>query len=117
MPTGISLAVALSEGRFFTTFFTVSSETNWKENFLFVMSYCFILSILGCLENLPIIYSILSLLLTGSPIHSKRWSKSGTNSKYVLKVLAILFSETILSFSINVILEPPCECLFEKYGL
>ena len=41
-----------------------------------------------------------------------------TDLKYVLNVLAILlFSETILSFSINAILEPPCECLFEKYVL
>ena len=69
-------------------------------------------------RKLAIICSILSLLLTDSPIHSKRFSESVTGSKYVLKVLAILwFSETILSFSINVILEPPCECLFKKYGL
>ena len=41
-----------------------------------------------------------------------------TDPKYVLKLLAILlFSERILSFSINVILEPPCECLLGKYGL
>ena len=68
---------------------------------------------LGCLENLTIICSILTLLLTYSPIHSKRLSESVTDSEYMLKVLAILwFSETILSFSINVILEPLCECLF-----
>ena len=85
---------------------------------MFILTFCFILSILGCLENLNKICSILSLLLTDSPIHSKRFSGSVTDSKYVLKVLAILlFSEIILSFSINVILEPPCECLFEKYGL
>ena len=41
-----------------------------------------------------------------------------TDSEYVLKVLAILFfSVSIQSFSINVILEPPYESLFEKYGL
>ena len=79
MSTGISPAVALSEGRFFTTFFTVSSERNWKESFLFVLTFCSILSILGYLESLAIICSILSLLLTVSPIHSN----------YVLKVLAI----------------------------
>ena len=41
-----------------------------------------------------------------------------TDSKYVLNVLAILFfSKIILLFSINVILETPCECLFENYDL
>ena len=41
-----------------------------------------------------------------------------TDSEFVLKVLVILlFSEKILSFSINIILEPPYECLSEKYGL
>ena len=70
----------------------------------------------GCLENLNKIYFILSLLLTDSPIHSERVNDSVTDSKYVLNVLAILlFLEIILSFLINVILEPPCECLFEKY--
>ena len=60
----------------------------------------------------------MSLLLTDSPFHSKRFSESVTDSKYVLKVLAILlFSETILSFSINVILEPLCKYLFQKYDL
>ena len=117
MSTGISAAVALSEGKFYKTFPTVSSETDWKENFLFILAFCFILSILGCLENLTKICWILSLLLPDSPIHSKRFSEYATDSKYV-KVLAILrFSETILLFSINVILEPTCECLFEKYGL
>ena len=52
MSTGISAAVALSEGKFYKTFPTVSSETDWKENFLFILAFCFILSILGCLENL-----------------------------------------------------------------
>ena len=52
------------------------------------------------------------------PNHSKRFRASVTDSKYVLNVLAILlFSQTILSFSINVILELPCQCLFEKDGL
>ena len=37
--TGISPAVALSEGRFFTTFLTVDSETHWKENFLFNLNF------------------------------------------------------------------------------
>ena len=41
-------------------------------------------------------------------------SESVTDSKYVLNVLAVLlFSKTILSFSINANLEPPCES-FEK---
>ena len=94
---------------------------------MFISTFCFIFSILGCLEYLAMNCSILSLLLTDSPIPSKRFSKSVTNSKYVLKVLGILcflrqfyhfqFSETILSFSINAILEPPSESLFEKYGL
>ena len=58
------------------------------------------------------------LPLTDSFIHSKRFRESVTDSKYVLKVLAILgFSETILLFSINVILELPCKCLFVKCGL
>ena len=40
------------------------------------------------------------------------------DSKYVSEVLAVLwFSETILSFLINVIFEPPWKCLFEKYCL
>ena len=38
MSTVISPVVDLSEGRFFTTFFTVSSETNWEENFLFILT-------------------------------------------------------------------------------
>ena len=37
MSTGISPVVALSKGRFFTTFFTVSSKTDWKKNFLFIL--------------------------------------------------------------------------------
>ena len=49
------------------------------------------------------------------PIHSKRFSGSVTNSKFVLKVLAIFwFSETILTLPTNVILKPPCECFFDK---
>ena len=52
MSTGILPAVALTEGRFFTTFFTVSSETERKENSLFVLTLWSILSILGCFENL-----------------------------------------------------------------
>ena len=38
---GISPAVALSEGRLFTTFLTVASETHWKQNFLFSLNLCF----------------------------------------------------------------------------
>ena len=45
--TGISPAVALSEGKLFTTFLTVASETHWKENFLFNLNLCLILIILG----------------------------------------------------------------------
>ena len=37
MSTGISPAVALSKGRFFKTFFTVSSKTDWKKSFLFIL--------------------------------------------------------------------------------
>ena len=37
MSTGVFSAVA-SEGNFFTTFFTVFSETDWKENFLFILT-------------------------------------------------------------------------------
>ena len=33
--TESSPAVTLSEGRFFTTFLAVASETHWKENFSF----------------------------------------------------------------------------------
>ena len=55
------------------------------------------------------------ITITDSPIHSKRFSESVTDSKYVLKVLDIIwFSERNLSFSINVILEPPCKCFFES---
>ena len=72
--------------------------------------------ILVCLEKVTVICSTLSLLLTDSPNQS--FSVSVTDSKYILKVLAILwFLETVLSFSINVILETLCECLFEKHGL
>ena len=118
MSTGISPAVTLYKDKFFTTLFTVFSETVWKEIFRLILTFCFILSVLGCLENLAMICSISALLLTDSPIHSKSFNESVTDSKYVLKVLAVLwFSETILSFSINVIFQPPCECLFEKYGL
>ena len=45
--TGISPAVALSEGKLFTTFLTVASETHWKENFLFSLNLCLILIMLG----------------------------------------------------------------------
>ena len=83
MWTGISPAVPLSEGKFFTIFFTVFPETDWKNNFLLILTLYFILSILGCLEKLAMIYSILSLLLTDSP---KRFSESVTDSKYVWKV-------------------------------
>ena len=55
MSTGIYPPDALSEGKLSTTFFTVSSETDWKENFLFIFTFCFIFSILGCLEYLIII--------------------------------------------------------------
>ena len=33
--TGTSLAAALSEGKFFTTFLTVASETHWQKNEIF----------------------------------------------------------------------------------
>ena len=91
MSTGVSPAVPLSEGKFFTIFVTVFPKTDWKNNFLFILTLCFILSILGCLEKLAMIYSILSLLV-------KRFSESVTDSKYVWKVLAILwFSETVFN--------------------
>ena len=35
MFTGISPAVTLSEGKFFSAFLTVASETHWKKNVLF----------------------------------------------------------------------------------
>ena len=64
------------------------------------------------------IHSILSTLLADSPIHQLRFSESVTDLKYIVKVVAVFwFSETVLSLSVNVILEPPCECLFEKFGL
>ena len=103
--TGIFPADAISEGKFFTTF-------------LFILAFYFVSSIFEYLENLAVICSILLLLLTDSLIYSKRFSDSTTDSKYILKVLAILwFSKTILSFSINVNLEPPCEFLFKNYDL
>ena len=85
MSTGVSSAVALSEGTFFTTFFVISSETVWKENFMFILTFCFILSILGCLGNLTIICLILSWLLKYLSIYSKRFSESVDGSKYILK--------------------------------
>ena len=36
----ISPAVALSEGKLFTTSLTVASETHWKENFLLNLEKC-----------------------------------------------------------------------------
>ena len=109
MPAGISWAVALSEGRFFTKFLTVSSETNWKENFLFILTFLLYFKY-TCMSG-KFGYYLFNLIVT---IH--RFTV--TDSEFVLKVLAILlFSEKILSFSINVILEPPYECLSEKYGL
>ena len=45
--TGISPAPASSEGKLFATFLTVASETQWIENFLFNLNFCFILIILG----------------------------------------------------------------------
>ena len=76
------------------------------------LTFCFILNILGCLENLTIIFPI---FLT----HSKRFSESVADLKQVLKALDILwFSQTVLTFStINVILQPPYQCLFGKYSL
>ena len=62
-------------------------------------------------------YNLFNFIVTiaYSQIHPKRFTESVTDSKYALKVLVILlFSETILSFSINVILEPPCKYLFEN---
>ena len=44
--TGISAAVALSEGNLFTTFLTVASETHWKED-LFSLNLSLILIILA----------------------------------------------------------------------
>ena len=46
MLTGISLAVGLSEGKLFTTFLTVASETHWKANFLINLNLSLILIIL-----------------------------------------------------------------------
>ena len=48
---------------------------------MFILSFCFIFSILRCLEYLAIICSILSLLLTVSPIRSERFSESVTDSE------------------------------------
>ena len=39
MFTGISVVVASSEGKLFTTFLTVASETHWKEDFLFSLKF------------------------------------------------------------------------------
>ena len=47
MFTGISPAVALPEGMFFTTFVTVAPETHRKENVLFNLNLRLILIILG----------------------------------------------------------------------
>ena len=43
MFTGISVADALSEGKLFTTFLTVASETHWKTNFLINLNLSLIL--------------------------------------------------------------------------
>ena len=92
-------------------------QTERRILFLFLLFALFSVY-LYLFKNLAITCSVLSLLLTDSPIYSKRFSEFVTESKYVLKDLAILsFSETILSFSFNAILEQPRECFFEKYGL
>ena len=99
--TGISSAVVyLTEGFSQHSLQHPQKQTE-RRIFCLFFRFSFILRIPGCLENLIIIYSILSLLLTDSPIHSKRFSESATDSKYVLKVLATC----------------ECECVFEKYGL
>ena len=114
MSTGISPAVALSEGKFFTTFFTVSSETNWKENFLFTLSFLLYFKYNWVFGQFS--YNLLNFIVTinrfTNPIKKIQWI---CDSKWVLKAI-LLFSETILSFSINLIFKAPCECLFEKYA-
>ena len=52
---GISPAETLSEGKFFTTFLTVASETCWKENLLLSWTFSLILRILGWFEKLSMI--------------------------------------------------------------
>ena len=52
---GISPADALSEGKFFTTFLTVASETCWKENFLLSWIFSLIIKMLGWFEKLSMI--------------------------------------------------------------
>ena len=86
---GISPAVALSEGKLFTTFLTVASETHWKENFLFSLNLCLIFITLAWLEKLLVIFCTL-------PHETFEWSgqsnsskKSVTDSKYELKVFKI----------------------------
>ena len=56
MFTGIFVVVASSEGKLFTTFLTVASETHWKEDFLFSLNLCLILIVLGWLEKLLIVF-------------------------------------------------------------
>ena len=47
MFTRISPTVALSDGKFFTNFQTVVTETHWKKIFLFNLNFYLILVILG----------------------------------------------------------------------
>ena len=78
MSTEISPAFTLSEGTFYQYSLQYPQKHTESRMFLFILTFCFILSIIECLENLTIICSILSLLLTDSPIHSKRFNESVT---------------------------------------
>lgn len=49
--TFISPAVPLSLGKFFTTFLIIASETHWKSNLLFNLSFYLILIILEWMEK------------------------------------------------------------------
>ena len=106
MLTGVSSAVALSEGTFFTTFFCNILRNSLKGEFYVYFDFLLYLKYTSMFRKSKYNLFNLSWLLKYLPIYSKRFSESVDGSKYELKDSAVSwFSEINLSFSINVTLE------------